>query len=119
MFDFKDFRDEWKTIEVFIYKEADESPYEKNKIVSTYLNSFYIKAIIREVSAEQLTWQLFGLKNRGAKELLTDVKNKQALEHASLIKIDGVEYQVFKEANSKRVQIQTKGNYIVAILEKA
>lgn len=118
MFDFKQFRDEWVTIKVEIYKTIIEDPYENTVTTSIKMNPVYFKAYVREVSPERLTWQLFGLKEKGAKELVTDKKNLTLLQEASKLYIGDDEFKVYSSAPGKRVQITTKGNYIVAILER-
>jgi hypothetical protein len=116
--DFKQFREEQLTAKVTIYKEKVSDPYEKSLVTDEELNPIYIKGLVREVSASRLVWQLFGLKEKGAVEFVTDKFNNSILERASVIEIKGVTYKVYREAVSKRATITRKNNVVVAVLER-
>lgn len=111
-------RDEYKTIKVIIKKEIIDDPYEQNKVASTLFNPKYIKGITREIDASRITWELYGLKDKGALELVCDKKHKSLLEKCSNLYIDSVQYLVYKTANGKHSSITSKGKYLVIILER-
>ena len=111
-------RDELKKIKVVINKERIKDPFEKTKTTSVVFNPVYIKGIVREIDASRLTWELYGLKEKGAIELICDKKHKSLLKKASNLYYNGEEYLVYKTASGKRSAITSKGNYLIVILER-
>ena len=93
----------------FSYQAAgdDYDPYEKNYVQSN-LNPVVIKGYVREITPEALVWKQYGLANIGAKEILCDAKYENYFRKCNKIKIDGVEFQVFKEGVGNRAIIQKR-----------
>ena len=89
------------------YAGDDYDPYEKKK-VSVNLNPIVIKGYVREINPEALVWKQYGLANIGAKEVLCDAKYDSYFRNCQKIKIDNVEYQVFKEGAGNKAIIQQR-----------
>ena len=85
----------------------DYDPYEKNKI-GVNLNPIVIKGYVREINPEALVWKQYGLSNIGAKEVLCDAKYDSYFRNCTKIKIDNIEYQVFKEGAGNKAIIQQR-----------
>ncbi len=85
----------------------DYDEYEKNKVVLN-LNPIVIKGYVREINPEALVWKQYGLANIGAKEVLCDAKYDSYFRKCQKIKIDNIEYQVFKEGAGNKAIIQQR-----------
>jgi len=117
--DYNHSRDEMVKLKVVVEKETVDDPYEKTKTTSITFNPKYIEGIVREVKASTLVWEMVGLKEKGAIELICDKKHKSLLERASNLYYKDEQYLVYKGANGKRSSITIKGKYLVVILERA
>lgn len=117
--DLNHLRDELVTLKVVVKKETVDDPYEKNKIVSIAFNPKYIKGIVREIDGSRLVWELYGLKEKGAIELICDKKYKSLLKKASTLEYKDESYVIYKSSRSKKSKITQKDNYLVIVLERS
>ena len=85
----------------------DYDPYEQHK-VETNLNPIVIKGYVREINPEALVWKQYGLANIGAKEVVCDAKYDSYFRSCKKIKIDNIEYQVFKEGAGNKAILQQR-----------
>ena len=111
-------RDELKKIKIVMKQETVDDPYEKNLTTTIKFNPLYIKGMIREISPSRITWELYGLKDMGAVELVCDKKYLTILQKATNLYIGKEEYLIYKTANGKHSSITQKNDYLVAILER-
>ena len=93
----------------------DYDPYENNLTFSN-LNPKTIKGYVRQISSEALVYKQYGLKEQGAKEILTDAKYKEWFENCSKIEIDGKEYQVYREGAGTRCMITERPFQIIKVV---
>jgi len=105
-------------VEIYMsYKAAgdDFDPYEKNY---TYYNTnpLMIKAYVTEVSPEGLVWKAYGLKEMGAKEIFCDSKYENWFRLCNKVKIDGDEYEVYKEGTGGRAIIQKRPHCLIRVM---
>jgi hypothetical protein len=93
----------------------DFDPYEENYVYSN-LNPIIIKGYVRDFSPSALIWKNYGLHEQGAKELICDKRFETALKNANKIEIDGVAYQVYKEAIGNRTLITKRPFGIIRVV---
>lgn len=103
---------------VYVYPQQTRiaDPYEKNTI-STELNPLPIKAVVNDISFSGLRYKYYGNIPAGSKQILCDIEHKNLLLSAAKIKIDNIEYSVYKDAD-KNFQMLERQNYLVVVVER-
>lgn len=100
-------------IRVYIGTETLADPYEKNK-EKTYLPPIYIRGIVSDLIASQITWKLPGISVSRAKELTVNRENRTLIEKSQKIEVQEngswIAFEGWKEKG--RMQIREEGNYI-------
>ncbi len=90
----------------FATKGTDDSydPSEKN-YTYTNLNPLTIKGYVKDIKAESLIWQQYGLSEIGSKEIICKAKYLDWFKTCNKIVIDSDTYQVYRENVGNRVLI--------------
>jgi hypothetical protein len=109
---------EGKLSKVFIYPayETVSDPYEKNR-TTNFLNPLSIKALVRQISTEALSWKYYGNIPIGSKEIICEKKWKETIKNSFKIKIEEDYYKCYRD-DKKGFGIIEREDYIVVILEK-
>ena len=89
------FREQAKTIRVYMAKETETDPFEHTKSQS-YLNPIPVKAIVSTVAPKKLSWKFYGLKVVEAKELIIEQKYLNLIRMSYKIEIDGTDFHSYK-----------------------
>jgi len=102
----------YNTTKILIYFStktagADFDPYEKN-YTYTNLNPKAIKAYVRDIKAEKLVWNQYGLAEAGAKEIICEEKYAEWMRLATKIEIDSDAYQVYKDNVGGKMLIEKR-----------
>ena len=96
------FKQEARSIRVYISKEKLADPYEKN--TTNQWVSYPIKAIVGDLLASQLDWKLPGIKALKAKVLLIRRRDIFIFEMSGKIVIDGDTYYGWRNAAGSNLQ---------------
>jgi hypothetical protein len=110
------FKSESKKILIYISKEVETDPYDKN-VSHTVFNAIPINAIISDISGESMKWKTGGIVTSEGKQVICKTINRPLLEMSYKIKAEGQDYQGFKI--NGRMQIRKlDDNYIQVYIYK-
>jgi len=118
---YKEFKD---TVEVYLKgsktKSANYDKYTNTGYINTQQNPIFIKAIIRDVKAEELITKNIGLTSYGAKKIVIKERDISLIKDASRIVIDEEDYYVYNDAVGNKLQIADDkfGYYTVLLFKK-
>lgn len=112
------------TVEVYLKgsktKSANFDKYTNTGYVTTQQNPIFIKAIIRDIKAEELITKNIGLVAVGAKKIVIKERDVSLIKDASRIVIDEEDYYVYDDAVGNKLQIADDkfGYYTVLLFKK-
>lgn len=112
------------TVEVYLKgsktKSASYDKYTNTGYTTTQQNPIFIKAIIRDVKAEELITKNIGLTSYGAKKIVIKERDISLIKDASRIVIDEEDYYVYNDAVGNKLQIADDkfGYYTVLLFKK-
>jgi len=112
------------TVEVYLKgsktKGSSYDKYTNTGYVTTQQNPIFIKAIIRDVKAEELITKNIGLTSYGAKKIVIKEKDVSLIKDASKIIINEEDYYVYNDAVGNKLQIANDkfGYYTVLLFKK-
>jgi len=118
---YQEFKD---TVEVYLKgsktKSANYDKYTDTGYTLTQQNSIFIKAIIRDVKAEELITKNIGLTAFGAKKIVIKERDVSLIKNASRIVINEEDYYVYDDAVGNKLQIADDkfGYYTVLLFKK-
>jgi hypothetical protein len=93
--------------------------YTNTGYVKTRQNPIFIKAIIRDVKAEELITKSIGLTAYGAKKIVIRENDVSLIKNASRILINDEDYYVYNDAVGNKLQIaDDKFGYFTILLFK-
>ena len=78
------FQEHAKCIKIYMGVEMVDDPYEKNVTISL-LNPIFVKALVQDLVASQITWKMPGIVADKAKEIYIEKKHRTLLEKSQLI----------------------------------
>jgi len=86
----------------------------------TQQNPIFIKAIIRDVKAEELITKSIGLTSFGAKKIVIKERDVSLIKNASRIVIKDEDYYVYDDAVGNKLQIANDkfGYYTILVFKK-
>jgi hypothetical protein len=93
----------------------DYDPYENNKRFSN-LNPITVFALVRDITPETAYYKNYGVHQGGVKELICDARFRTAFENANKVVVDGVEYQLFKDATGANAQITSRAGKKIRVV---
>jgi len=111
------------TVEVYLKgsktKGSSYDKYTNTGYTTTEQNPVFIKAIIRDVKAEELITKNIGLTSYGAKKIVIKERDVSLIKDASRIVIDDEDYYVYNDAVGNKLQIaDDKMGYFTILLFK-
>ena len=118
---YREFKD---TIAIYLKggktKSASYDKYTNTGYTTTQQNPLFIKAIIRDVKAEELITKNIGLVAFGAKKIVIKKNDISLIRNASRIVIDEEDYYVYDDAVGNKLQIADDklGYYTVLLFKK-
>jgi len=93
--------------------------YTETGYVITQQNPVFIKAIVRDVKAEELITKNIGLTSFGAKKIVIKERDVSLIKDASKIVINEEDYYVYNDAVGNKLQIaDDKLGYFTVLLFK-
>lgn len=107
------FRQQAIWIKIYPVLETVLDPYEKNVEV-TYLNPFPIRAIVGDLTADQMVWKTPGIKISKAKEIFIEHKWQKLIEMSGKIEINGDLYEGHRENGKMQIRHQAGGGSATA-----
>jgi len=107
------FREMSQKIKLYIGKEVELDPFEKNTDVSM-LNSLPILSIVTDVAFAKIQWALPGISTDKVKEIIVQKKYLNLLKQTQQIEIDGEYYEGWKQ--NGKLQYRQESNYIRAYI---
>lgn len=101
-------------------KSVNYDKYTDTGYTQTRQNPIYIKAIIRDVKAEELITKNIGLTAYGAKKIVIRASDVSFIKNADTIVIDNNDYYVYNDAVGNKLQIADDklGYYTILIFRK-
>lgn len=118
------YREFKETVEVYLKgsktKGSSYDKYTDTGYVTTQQNPIFIKAIIRDVKAEELITKNIGLVATGAKKITIKENDVSFIKDASRIVINEEDYYVYNDAVGNKLQIADDkfGYYTVLLFKK-
>ena len=107
------FKEQSRTIKIYLATETLVDPYEKN-VIETYLNPFPIKAIVTDLVASQSQWKMPGIVTDKAKEIIIEKKYESLFLKSRKIQIDNDYYVGWKQ--NGRLQYRIEEEYLRAYI---
>lgn len=115
MDEFKDLiQREGKIIRIYIGKETQSDPFEKNVSISME-NPIPIKGLVTDLVSSQIQWKIPGIRTEEAKELIIPKRHRGLIEMSHKIQINNYDYIGWRDNNGK-MQIREEGNYIRCVV---
>lgn len=105
------FRETSKNIKIYLAKEIEEDPYEKNTSLTEF-NPIPIKAIITDLTATQASYKIIGISILKAKEIIIKKKYEHMLKMSQRIEIQGDFYQGWRINGELNYRVE--GDYLRA-----
>jgi len=105
------FKEQSKTIKIYLGVETIQDPYEKNTS-HTLLNPFPIKAIVTDLTATKAQYAMAGIVVDKAKEIIINKRYESLLLKSQKIQIDN-DYYIGWQQNG-RLQYRVEGNFLRA-----
>ena len=101
-------------------KSANYDKFTDTGYTVTSQNPIFIKAIIRDVKAEELITKSIGLTSFGAKKIVIKERDISLIKNASRIVINEEDYYVYDDAVGNKLQIADDklGYYTVLLFKK-
>lgn len=101
-------------------KSANYDKFTDTGYTLTQQNPIFIKAIIRDVKAEELITKSIGLTSFGAKKIVIKERDVSLIKNASRIVIKDEDYYVYDDAVGNKLQIADDkfGYYTILVFKK-
>jgi len=101
-------------------KSANYDKFTDTGYTLTSQNPIFIKAIIRDVKAEELITKSIGLTSFGAKKIVIKERDVSLIKNASRIVIKDEDYYVYDDAVGNKLQIADDkfGYYTILVFKK-
>lgn len=101
-------------------KSANYDKFTDTGYTLTQQNPIFIKAIIRDVKAEELITKNIGLTSFGAKKIVIKERDVSLIKNASRIVIKDEDYYVYDDAVGNKLQIADDkfGYYTILVFKK-
>ena len=109
------FKEQSKTIKIYMTKEIITDPFSKTVEVLE-LSPLPLKAIVTDLGFSSINWKMPGIVATSAKEILIQKKHRDMLEASYKIRIDDEDYEGFKVAG--KLQLKEEDVYIRAYVYK-
>jgi hypothetical protein len=105
------FREQSTCIKIYVGKESQVDPYEKN-VTTVHLNPITIKGIVTDLTATKIMYAMPGIIADKAKEIVTKKKHRSLLEQSQKIQIKGDSDLYEGWRSNGKMQIREEEDYI-------
>jgi hypothetical protein len=118
------YREFKETVEIYLkgskIKSINFDKYTNTGFITAQQNPLFIKAIIRDVKAEELITKHIGLVASGAKKIVIKENDISLIKNASRIVINEEDYYVYDDAVGNKLQIadDKMGYYTILLFKK-
>lgn len=107
------FKEQSRTIKIYLGVETVEDPYEKNTTYSL-LNPLPIKAIVTDLTTTKAQYAMAGIVVDKAKEIIIEKKYESLLLKSQKIQVDNDYYVGWRQ--NGRLQYRIEGDYLRAYI---